>query len=323
MKTRRHVIATSAAALVAASWPARAQKWPTRFIRLVVPFPPGGGTDAVGRILATRLSEMWGQQIVIENRGGAGSNIGTELVARADPDGHTILFSAIGHAINRFIYPSLPYDSVADFAPITLISLFPNVMAVPNSSPAKSVRDVIALAKADPGRLTYGTSGIGSSPHLTTELFCRMAGITMTHVPYRGAGPALTDFIAGRIDVMFNTAGAMIPHIRSGQMRGLAVSGRERLAAAPELPTVAEAGLPGFDVAGWYALFAPAKTPAEIVARMSADAQAVLREPAIRTKLEELGLVVVGSTGEELAAHLKAEMEKWGPVIKDANISIQ
>ncbi|BAT59870.1 tripartite tricarboxylate transporter family receptor [Variibacter gotjawalensis] len=325
MITRRGVVAGAVGSLLVPAATSRLsaqQNWPSRYVRLVVPFPPGGGTDAVGRILATRLSEMWGQQVVIENRGGAGSNIGTEVVARSEPDGYTILFSSIGFAINRFIYPTIPFDPVADFAPITLIATFPNVLAVPNSSSAKSVADVVALAKASPGKLTYATSGIGSSPHLTSELFCRTAGITMTHVPYRGAGPALTDFIAGRIDMMFNTAGAMLPQIRTGQMRGLAVSGRERLPSAPELPTVAEA-LPGFDVSAWYALFAPAATPRPIVERLSTDAMAVLREPFVRQRLEELGLVVVGSSGRGLAEHLRAEMDRWGPVIRDAKISVQ
>jgi tripartite-type tricarboxylate transporter receptor subunit TctC len=230
-----------------------APQWPTRFVRLIVPFPPGGGTDAVARILTHRLSEMWGQQVVIENRGGAGSNIGNEAAARAEPDGYTILFATVALAINRYMYASLPYDPIADFAPITVLCDYPNVMVVPNTSPARSVTEFIALAKAKPG-MTFGSSGVGTTPHLSGELFKRMAGLEMMHVPYRGAGPALNDLIPGRIDMMFNTIGATLTQVRGGHIRALAVTSPERFLTAPELPTVAESGVPGFDVTGWYAL---------------------------------------------------------------------
>src|SRR6266545_3426312 len=267
MITRRRLIGMTAAAFVPVPIGpgVRAQVWPNRFVRLVVPFPPGGGTDSVARIVAGRLSELWGQQVVIENRGGAGSNIGSEAVARSDPDGYTILIGSLPLAVNRFLYPSLGYDSLTDFAPVALICTYPNVMAVPNSSPARSVEAFIAHAKANSGRITFASSGIGTSTHLSGELFKRMAGIEMTHVPYRGVALAMNDLIPGRVDVMFNTIGGLLPQVRAGQVRGLAVSTAERFPTAPDLPTVAESGIPGFDVSSWYAFFVPARTPPETV----------------------------------------------------------
>ncbi len=325
MVTRRGFMAATASSILApgmAVHRARAQAWPTRFVRLIVPFPPGGGTDSVGRIIGARLSEIWGQQLVIENRGGAGSNIGSEAVARADPDGYTILFASLPLAINRFIYASLGYDALTDLTPITLLCRFPNLMAVPNVSPAKSVAEFIAHAKRNPG-LTFASSGIGTSPHLCGELFKRTAGIEMTHVPYRGAGPALNDLIPGRVDMMFNTMGAMLPHVRGGQVRGLAVSTAERFPTVPDLPSVAESGLPGFDVSAWYALFAPARTPREIVAKLNVDTATALADANVKKRLEDLGLLVAPSTPDEMASLFQAELDKWGPVIKAANITAQ
>jgi tripartite-type tricarboxylate transporter receptor subunit TctC len=326
MISRRRLLTLSATSVLApyvVTGSAFGQAWPSRFVKLIVPFPPGGGTDGVGRVVAARLSEVWGQQVVIENRGGAGSNIGTEAAARSEPDGYTMLFSSLPHAINKFIYGTLPYDPVTDFAPITLLCTFPNIMAVPNSSPAKSVKEFIEHAKAQKGRLNFGSSGIGTSPHLSGELFKRMAGIEMTHVPYRGAGPALNDLIPGRLDMMFNTAGAMITQVRTGQIRGLAVTTPQRVPNVPELPTVAESGVPGYDVSPWYALFAPVKTPPDIVRKMNADVVIALKEPAVAKKMEDLGVIPVGSTPEHMAGFLKSEMDKWGPVIKSAGITAQ
>jgi tripartite-type tricarboxylate transporter receptor subunit TctC len=324
MITRRDIMTTGLSATLAPALlrGASAQEWPTRFVRLIVPFPPGGGTDAVARIVTTKLSELWGQQVVIENRGGAGSNIGNEAAARAEGDGYTMLFGTLPLAVNRFIYASLPYDPIADLAPVSMLCRYPNLMAVPNSSHVKSVQEFIAHAKMNPG-LTFGSSGIGTSPHLCGELFKRMAGLTMTHVPYRGAGPALNDLIPGRIDMMFNTMGAMLPQVRSGQIRGLAVTTAERFFTAPELPTIAESGVPGFDVTGWYALFVPARTPVEIVRRMNADAVEALRDPVVKKRLEDLGVQVVSSTRDALTAQLQAEMNKWEPIVKAAGISAQ
>jgi tripartite-type tricarboxylate transporter receptor subunit TctC len=322
MLTRRLLTRFAAGSALAALLPrsAYAQAWPRRFVRLVVPFPAGGGTDGVARIVANRLSEVWGQQMVIENKGGAGSNIGAETVARAEPDGYTVLIGSLPLAVNRYIYSSLAYDALTDFAPVTMICLYPNLMVVPNSSPAKTVMEFIAHAKANPGKITFASSGTGTSTHLSGELFKRMAGIEMTHVPYRGVALALNDVIPGRVDVMFNTIGGVLQQARAGHVRGLAVTTAKRFPTAPEFPTVAEAGVPGFDVSAWYAFLVPAKTPRDIIRKLHADTVAVLAEPAVKEKLEQLGVMVVGSTPEEFGAHLKAETEMWGPVIQAAGI---
>src|SRR5262245_22245092 len=326
MITRRHLVGlAAAAAFTPACLPrlAYSQSWPNRIVKLVAPFPPGGGTDVVARILTNRLSEVWGQQVIVENKPGAGGNFGAEQVARADPDGYTILIAALPMAVNRFLFKSLSYDSITDFAPVIMVCQFPNLLVVPNSSPAKTVQELIAHGKANSGKLTFASSGVGTSPHLSGELFKRMAGFEMTHVPYRGVAPALSDVIPGRVDMMFNTAAGVIQQIRSGQVRGLAVSTMKRFPTAPEFPTVAESGLPGFDVTSWYALFVPVKTPADIVRKIHADTAAILAEPAIKARLEQVGVEVVASTPQALGERLKAETEQWGPIIKAAGITTQ
>jgi tripartite-type tricarboxylate transporter receptor subunit TctC len=259
----------------------------------------------------------------VENRSGGASNIGHEAVARAEPDGYTLLLASMPLAANKFLFPSLNYDPVADLAPISLICDYPNVMVVPVTSPARSVLEFIAYAKANKGKITFASSGHGTSVHLSGELFKRMTGLEMLHVPYRGAGPALNDLLPGRVDVMFNNIGAVLPLIQAEKLRGLAVTTAKRTPAAPQLAPVAELGVPGFDVSSWYAMFAPAKTPPELIRKIHADVVTALADPSIKTKLEQqLGVVVVGGSPAELAAHLQREMEKWGPVIKAAGISI-
>lgn len=324
MLTRRHLLASSAMTIFAPALvsSARAQggsSWPNKPVRMIVPFPPGGGTDNIGRILAAKLGEMWGHQVVIENRAGAGSNIGTEAVAKSDPDGYTFLFATVGLAINRFMYKSLGYDPITDLAPITILGEYPNVLAVSNASPARTVQELLELAKKKPG-MTFGSSGIGTTPHLSGELFMRMAGLKLTHVPYRGAGPAINDLIPGRIDMMFNTIGAMLGHVRNGTIRGLAVSSRDRFFTAPELPSVHESGVPGFEIMGWYAFAAPAKTPKEIIAKIHADTVVAMRDPEVKKRIESVGLGIVGSTPEEMAKRIQADMKLWEPIIKDAGI---
>ena len=330
MITRRHLVALSAATAIAQipiARPARAQAsslpaWPNRFVKLVVPFTPGGGIDAIGRILGARLSETWGQQVVVENKPGAGGNIASEFVARSAPDGYTLYITAAGLAVNRYLFPSISYDPVADFAPVTLICFFPNLLVVPNSSPLRSVGDLVAQAKANPGKVNFGSPGHGSSPHMSGELFKYMAKVDLTHVPYRGASPAYTDVIAGRVDCTFAVMASGLPLVRAGQLRALGVTTATRVAAAPEIPTIAESGIPGYDTSSWFEFFVPAKTPPEIIAKMHADTVAALAEPQIRAKLDALGVIVVGSSPEQLGAHLKAEMERWAPVIKAANIKV-
>ncbi len=326
LNRRRFVEMSGASALAPAllARPAWAQQaWPNRFIRLVVPFPPGGGTDAIARVVAVKLSAIWGQEMVIENKGGGATSIGTDAVAKADPDGYTVLLQSVPLSVNRFLFASLPYDPIADLAPVSLICDYPNVMAVPMSSPARSVKEFIDHAKANPGKITYASSGYGTSVHLSGELFRRMAGVELQHIPYRGAGPAFNDLIPGRVDVMFNNIGAVMPFILGGKLRALGVTSSKRSASLPDIPTVAEAGVPGFDVTGWYAFFAPARTPPNVIAKFHADTVVALADPVIRQRLDQLGVSVIGSTPRELGAFLKAEMDKWGPIIRDAGIKVE
>jgi tripartite-type tricarboxylate transporter receptor subunit TctC len=299
---------------------AEAQTYPTRYVRLVVPFPPGGSADPVARVLANRLSEMWGQQVVVENKGGAGGNLGAQAVATAAPDGYTLLIASGFIARNPFLYSSSGYDPVNDLAPVTKICEFTNVMVVPNSSPAKTVKEFIDYANANRGRITFASSGTGAEPHMSGELFRSLAGLDMTHVPYRGGGPALNDVIPGRIDVYFGTMPSVLPLIRSGQLRGLAVTSAKRSPFAPELPTIAEAALPGYGVSAWYGLFVPAKTPPEIVATVHDAAAGALAFPAVKQRLADIAATAVSSTPAEFKALIRSEMELWGPIIRAANI---
>jgi tripartite-type tricarboxylate transporter receptor subunit TctC len=327
MITRRHLVGITAAATLGrglSSRTALAQTpaWPSRIVRLVVPFTPGGGIDGVGRIIGARLSEMWGQQVVVENKPGAGGNIASELVARSAPDGHTMYITAAGLALNRYLFQSINYDPVADFAPVTLICMFPNLLVVPPSSPFRSVQDLLAEARKSPGKVTFASPGHGSSPHMSGELFKYMAKVDITHIPYRGASPAFTDVIAGRVDCIFAVMASGLPLVQSGQLRALGVTTATRVRVAPQVPTIAEMGVPGYDTSSWFAFFVPARTPPEIVRKMHADTVKVLAEPEIKSKLDKLGLIPVGSTPDALAKHLRDEMEKWAPVIKAANIKV-
>jgi tripartite-type tricarboxylate transporter receptor subunit TctC len=265
---------------------------------------------------------MWGQQVVVENKPGAGGNIASEFVARSAPDGYTMYITAGGLAVNRYLFSSINYDPVADFAPVTLICLFPNLLVVPNSSSFRSVGDLLAEARKNPGKVTFASPGHGSSPHMSGELFKYIAKVDLTHVPYRGAAPAFTDVIAGRVDCTFAVMASGLPLAQSGQLRAIGVTTATRVPTAPEVPTIAEAGVPGYDTSSWFAFFVPAKTPSEIVRKMHADTVAALAEPAIKAKLDQLGVMAVGSTPEQLGSHLKTEMEKWAPVIKAANIKV-
>jgi tripartite-type tricarboxylate transporter receptor subunit TctC len=314
-------LAAGAVALPAVSRVACAQSWPSRVVRLVVGFPAGGGNDAVARIVANRLSEIWGQQVIVENKGGAGGNLAFETVARAAPDGYTMLMGFPGLVTNRFLYSSLNYDPIADFAAVSLIGTYGNLLVVPNTSPVKTFPDFLAQAKANPGKVTFASPGIGTSPHLAGELLKHKAQVDITHVPYRGvAAGGMSDLIAGRIDSMFNTTGSLLQAARAGQVRGIAVTSAERIPTASEFPTIAESGVAGFDVTGWYALLVPARTPDDIVRRMNADMATLLGEPAIRSKFDPLGVSVRASSREALAALLRSEFELWGPLIKAANI---
>jgi tripartite-type tricarboxylate transporter receptor subunit TctC len=325
MVSRRRLLALAiaAAALPLRSRTARAQSYPNRHVRLIVPFPPGGASDPVARVLANRLSENWGQQVVVENKGGAGGNIGALSAAQSAPDGYTLFISSSFVAINPFLYRSLGYDPLVDLGPVTRLTEFTNVMVVPNSSPAKSVREFIEFAKSNRGKVSFGSPGVGTVQHLSGELFKRMAGVELTHVPYRGGGPALNDLIPGRIDLMFATLPSALPQITGGTIRALAVTSGTQAPFAPDLPTVAQAGVPGFDVSDWHALFVPANTPAEIVRKIHDGVAGALADPALKPRFEELAVAATPSTPAELTALIKSDMEKWGSVIKDANIRVE
>jgi tripartite-type tricarboxylate transporter receptor subunit TctC len=315
-------LAAGTVALPAASRIARAQAYPNRYVRFIVPFPPGGSTDPVARVLANRLSEVWGQQVVIENKGGAGGNIGAQAAAQSAPDGYTLFIGTSFLATNPYLFTAVGYDPLADFAPVARLTAFTNVIVVPNSSPAKSVKEFIDHAKTNRGKITFASPGTGTIQHLAGELFKRVAGIELTHVPYRGGGPALNDLIPGRIDSMFATLPSVLPQIQSGSIRAIAVTSATRVPFALNIPTVAESGLP-FDVSDGHVLFMPARTPAEFIRKVNGDVIATLAQPTVKQRFDELAVVVAASTPAELIAHLKSEMEKWGAVIKEANIKAE
>lgn len=323
MLTRRRLIALSAASALAPNIVARAQSsaWPNRPVRLIVPLAAGGPTDTLARVLGDELSKLWGQQVVIENKPGGGTNIANEYVARSEPDGYTALFGTSSLATVASLYHSLGYDPEADLAPVSLVAKFPFFMFVPNSSPAKSVLEFIADAKAHPGKRIMGNPGTGSAPHLTAELFLQMAKIKMTPVPYRGAAPAFVDLIPGRIDCYFGS-GELLTYSRSGQLRALGTTGAQRSDAEPDLPTIAEAGVPGYAVDSWQGVFLPAKTPAEIITRMSTDITTALAVPVIKDKLAQAAYAAQGSSPQALRQWLEADSAKWSAVIKTADIKI-
>jgi len=301
---------------------ARAQSgWPKAgTLRLVVPYPPAGATDIVSRILAERLSQIWGNQIIVENKPGAGGNIGSDHVAKAAPDGNTMLVVSVGLATNTYLYKSVPYDPMKDFLPVSLLVRLPNLLCVPPSHPAKTVQEFVAYARANPGKMSYASSGVGTTIHFSAELFNKLTGAKMTHVPYKGSGPAKTDLLAGRVDCMFDNITSILPHVQAGQLRALGVTTLKRSPLFPDFPPISDA-LPGFDVSSWFGLFVPAKTPKAIIDKMNADIRTVLAEPGVKEKLNKLGTEVVGSSAEELGALLRSEDAKWGPIIKELGIS--
>src|SRR6195952_4345484 len=325
MLNRRRFVGLAAAAVAAPTIrPSRAAgaDWPVKPVRVVVPFTPGGSTDITARLVSNRLQEVWGQSVVVENKPGAGGNIAADMGAHSDADGYTIFITGPGMATNPFLYPQLSYDPVGDFAPVTKLITQPNLMCVPNSSPAKSVAEFIAYCNDNRGKVTYASSGNGTTLHLSGELFKRMARVEMTHIPYRGGGPAINDLIPGRVDVIFDNMPSIVSHVRAGSLRGLAVTTKERVAVVPDIPTIAET-VPGFDVFSWFGFFVPAKTPPHVLARINADTNAALVPPPVKSRFEELGANPKGSTPAQLAAFLQSETDKWGPVIKEAKIRVE
>jgi tripartite-type tricarboxylate transporter receptor subunit TctC len=319
MKSKRFACGLAGAMLVAAGGTACAQSYPERPIRLVVPFPPGGGSDIVGRTIAQKLGDVLGQQIIVDNRGGAGGNIGTDIVAKAVPDGYTLVMALSGpFSINGSLLGKLPFDPLRDFALITLAGATPNLLVAHPTLPAQSVKDLIALAKSSPGKINFASSGLGTPAQLAGELFNTMAGVKLVHVPYKGAAPALTDLLAGQVQLMFSTMPPALPHAKAGKLRAIAVTSAKRSLTTPELPTIAEGGLPGFEAITWYGMAAPAGTPPAIVGRLNAEVVKLLHLPDVRERLLATGTEAAGTSPAEFAAYIKSEIVKWAKVIKES-----
>jgi len=301
---------------------AYAQSYPVKPVRIVVPFPPGGTSDILARTLGQKLAEEWGQQVVVDNRPGAGANIGAENVARSAADGYSLLILSTAHTINPSLYKKLAYDPVKDFAPVTMLVATSQVLVVHKSVPVSTLKEFIAFAKKHPGELLYSSAGSGSQPHLSAELFKTMTGINYVHVPYKGAPPAMVDLLAGHVALTFATAPSAVPYVKSGQLRALGVSTAKRIAALPDVPTIAEAGVPGYETTGWNGLVAPAGTPAPIIEKLNGAFVKVLRTPAVASYLSGQGADPDPGTAAEFAAYIKAEIAKWAKVVQDSGARV-
>ncbi len=313
----RVAAAVALAAVIAPLALAQTVAFPTKTVRLVVPFPAGGPLDATGRAIAQKLTEAWGQSVVVDNRPGAGGNIGADLVAKSAPDGYTVVMGALStHAVNPSLYPSMPYDAVKDFAPITLIAVTPNVLVVNPALPVKSVRELIAYAKANPNKLSFGSGSNGSAGHLAGELFKVETGTDLVHIPYKGAAPAMQALLAGDTQLMFDNLASAMPQVKAGKLRALAVTTAKRSSLVPELPTMAEAGVPGFDIATWFGLLAPAGTPKDVIAKWNADVVKILDSPEMRQKLQAQGAEPTPMTPAQFAAFIAAELPKYARIVK-------
>ena len=302
---------------------AAAQAWPTKTVRIVVPQAPGGASDALARIIGQRLSERWHQPVIVENRAGAGGLIGTEVVAKAAPDGYTLLLAYDGtHAVNASLYKSLPFDPVKDFAPVATLANVPFVLAVNASSPAKDVKEFIEMARANPTKITYGSAGNGSVNHLLGAMFSKSAGVQLVHVPYKGAAPAITDLLGGSVDSVFTSVPSVVSHLQGGRVRALAVTSAKRPAALPNVPTIAESGLAGFDVAPWFGLLAPASTPADVIRQINDDVGALLKTREVIDAFSAQGAEPFTTTPVAFGALLKSDIEKWAVVVRDSGAKI-
>jgi tripartite-type tricarboxylate transporter receptor subunit TctC len=317
------VLIISACALMAASG-VHAQTWPAKPVRFISPFAPGGGADITSRVIAQKLAETLGQQVLVDNRGGAGGMIGVDLGAKAPPDGYTMVLGTIGPiAINPSLYARMPYDPVKDLVPVTLAADALNVLVVHPALPVKNVKELIALGKARPNELFFGSSGPGATDHLAGELFNMLTGTKMVHVPYKGGAPAMLDLMSGNVQIIFSTVSTAIGQIKSGRIRALGMTGTKRFVLMPELPTIAQAGVPGFAVNNWYGVFVPAGTPKEIVARLNADIVRILQLPDAKQRLLESGIEATPSTPEQFAAYIQSETKKWAKVVKDGKIKVE
>jgi len=324
LSRRRILHSAGAAALLPWAPSARADSYPSRVVKLLVGFPPGGGADLASRIVAGGLSETWNQQVIVENKPGAGARLALDAAAHSAPDGYTILLAPGSPLVQPLLFSTLTFNPAVDFAPVSLVGTYPNIIVVPNTSQFQTLPEFVAYAKANPGKISWASPGVGTVPHLAGELFKHMTGIEMTHVPYRGVTEGLmSDLIGGRLDLMFNTTGSLLQPVRAKQVRGLAVTSAKRFPDEPELPTVAESGVPGYDVSSWYGLYVPARTPPVIIAKINADAVTMLDQPAVKTKFAPLGVLAHGSTPAELLAKNVGDAALWGPIIKEANIKVE
>ena len=307
-----------------ATFNAHAQTYPTKPVRFIVPFPPGGPTDIMGRLAAQRLTEAWGVQVVADNRAGAGGNIGSELCAKSPPDGYTICMMTVAQSISPSIYPKLGFDPLKDFAPVTLMATLPSLLMVHPSLPVKNVKELVALAKAKPATLTYASTGNGTSPHMLMEMFKWMAGgINLVHVPYKGASPAMIDQISGQIDVAFSTAIAALPFVQQGKVRAIAVSTKDRFAPLPDLPTVEQGGIKGYDGSSWQGVVMPANTPRDMIAKANAELVKMLKSPDMKEKILLQGGIAIGNSPDEFAAYMKSESDIWAKVAKAAKVRVE
>jgi tripartite-type tricarboxylate transporter receptor subunit TctC len=299
-----------------------AQSWPSKPIKIVVPSPPGGSTDQLARLVAQRWQAAWGQPVVIENKPGAGLRLGAEFVAKSPPDGYTFLMAAVHHSIAQAVYTKRAYELQRDLTPVTVVAIVPNVLIVPAALPVKNVADLVALAKKTPGKLSYGSTGLGTAHHLIGEQFNDMTGADILHVPYKGSAPALVDLIGGQIQVMFDTVASCLPHIKSGKLRALAVATAKRSSALPEVPTLAESGLTGFNIASWFGLMAPAGTPADMVHKAQAEVVKMLATPETRAQIDAMGADPVGNTPEQMKQQINTDVERFGALAKKAKLEL-
>jgi tripartite-type tricarboxylate transporter receptor subunit TctC len=320
-RSPRRLLRFAAATLSLAATAAFAQAWPAKPISLVVPFPPGGTTDVLARALAEKLSASLGQTVIVESKPGAGATLGADYVAKSKPDGHTLLMGAVHHTIATSVYKKLPYDFQKDFAPVTVVALVPNVLVVNTAAtPAKSLKDLSALAKAQPGKLVYGSNGNGTAQHLIGTQFERSAGVQLLHVPYKGSGPLTTDLLGGQITMSFDTVTPVLQHIKSGKLTALAVTTAKRSSALPEVPTLDEAGLKGFDIGTWFGVLAPAATPKDIVARLNTEMVKIIHSPEFRKRMDEIGAEPIGNSSEQMARQIRDETDKFARLVKEAKV---